>query len=86
MSRPGRGGSDRDRVRGFDLETAYTETLDLSSARCSACAYLYPYENGGGECRAEPPRILEDGVMREGGWPRVAGWDWCGAFVGRAGA
>lgn len=79
-------GHDRSLVKVRDQETCYSEAAEISTAACADCALLHPYENGGGECRALPPRIVEDSFMREGQWPRVSPWDWCGAFVRRAGA
>jgi hypothetical protein len=79
-------GSEISRVRGqFQTET-YSEQAENARPSCADCALLQPYENGGGECRALPPRIMDDSFMREGQWPRVSAWDWCGAFVRRAGA
>lgn len=74
-------GHDRsDFVSTQDQAKQYRETRDLSKARCADCAFLHPYENGGGECRALPPRIADIG------WPIVSDAEWCGAFVRRAGA
>lgn len=81
----GRGSENR-LVRGEIHTETYAQLAENASPRCAECRAFYPYETGGGECRALPPRIVEDSFMHEGHWPRVGSWDWCGTFVGRADA
>lgn len=78
-------GSEINLVRGQFQEQTYAEQAENARPSCADCALLHPYENGGGECRALPPTIIRDGLFNEGASPRVSSWDWCGAFVRRAG-
>ncbi len=73
---------DRSFVSTGDRERTYSEPAENARPSCAECAMLHPYENGGGECRALPPRFLQDGLP-EGAWPIVSAWDWCGAFARR---
>lgn len=77
-------GHDQRFVSIKDQSEEYSEGRGLASARCADCALFYAYDDlsygGQGECRALPPRFVQDG-LEGGAWPRISASDWCGEFL-----
>lgn len=46
-------------------------------ATCKQCKFFEEIRFKGGECRFNPPQLIEG---YRAGWPGVQGNDWCGRF------
>lgn len=67
--------AEREAANGGYIETLnYAEAL-VNAASCSTCAFF-----AGGECRAQPPRLVVVNGLRESAWPVVSRDGWCGSW------
>jgi len=49
---------------------------------CKHFLYESQYDHKRGECRFDPPRVIDQSLANR--WPLVYGSDWCGKFEERA--
>ncbi len=72
-------------VSTFDQDETYSEQAENARVRCLDCALFHSHGDSWGECRALPPRFVQNG-LEAGAWPRISASNWCGAFMRDVGA
>ena len=54
----------------------------MAAAReCATCVFFAPLGDGAGQCRRQPPRVIDAEGEAVSCWPIVARSEWCGGHA-----